>query len=240
GREVPRLEAGLRVGISIVVPVLDEAGGIAAALDALAPLRERGHEVIVVDGGSRDGTPDLARGAADRVVTAPRGRASQMNAGAAIARGEVLLFLHADARLPADADERILRGLASGGRAWGRFDVRIEGASRLFPLIAFFMNLRSRATGIATGDQAMFVHRETFERAGGFPALELMEDIALSHSLKRLSPPLCLRDRAVTSGRRWERRGVLRTVLLMWRLRLAFFLGASPAKLARVYDGKSG
>ena len=138
--------------ISIVVPTLDEASGIAQAVAALAPLRRRGHEVIVVDGGSADGTPDIARPEADRVLSAPRGRASQMNAGAAIARGEVLLFLHADSRLPECADERILEGLAASGRRWGRFDVRIEGASRLFPLIAFFMNLRSRATGIATGD----------------------------------------------------------------------------------------
>jgi rSAM/selenodomain-associated transferase 2 len=233
------MKTGAAIGsrISIIVPVLDEAAGIAQALAALVPLRRRGHEVIVVDGGSVDGTPALARAGADRVVSAPLGRASQMNAGAAVARGDVLLFLHADTRLPGDADERILEGLAAGAKRWGRFDVRIEGESRLFPLIAFFMNLRSRATGIATGDQAMFVRREAFERAGGFPSLELMEDIALSRSLKRLSPPLCLAVKAVTSGRRWQRHGVLRTVLLMWRLRLAFFLGTSPANLARRYDG---
>jgi len=231
--------AGTATGcrISIIVPVLDEAAGIAQALAALAPLRRRGHEVIVVDGGSADGTPALARAGADHVISAPRGRASQMNAGAALARGEVLLFLHADTRLPGNADERILDGLAAGAKQWGRFDVRIEGESRLFPLISFLMNLRSRATGIATGDQAMFVRREAFERAGGVPPLELMEDIALSRSLRRLSPPVCLAVRAVTSGRRWERHGVLRTVLLMWRLRLAFFLGASPANLLRRYDG---
>jgi len=223
--------------ISIIVPVLDEAAGIAPALAALAPLRRRGHEVIVVDGGSVDGTQARARAGADRVVSAPRGRASQMNAGAALARGEVLLFLHADTRIPQDADARVLEGLAGSTRQWGRFDVRIEGESGLFPLIAFCMNLRSRATGIATGDQAMFVRREAFERAGGFPRLELMEDIALSRSLKRWSPPLCLADRAVTLGRRWERHGILRTVLLMWRLRLAFSLGVSPANLARLYDG---
>lgn len=226
--------------ISIIVPTLNEADEIAAALAALAPLRGRGHEVIVVDGGSSDGTPDLARGGADRVVSAARGRASQMNAGAALAHGEVLLFLHADTRLPETADARILHELSASGGAWGRFDARIEGKSRLLPVIAFFMNLRSRATGIATGDQAMFVRREAFARAGRFPALELMEDVALSRALKRLSRPLCLADKAVTSGRRWERRGVLRTVLLMWRLRLAFFLGASPASLARLYDGKHG
>jgi len=226
--------------ISIIVPTLNEAEGIAAALAALGPLREQGHEVIVVDGGSGDGTPELARGAADRVVSAPRGRAGQMNAAAALARGEVLLFLHADTRLPENADARILHGLAASGRAWGRFDARIDGESRLLPVIAFFMNLRSRVTGIATGDQAIFVRRDAFERAGRFPPLELMEDIALSSSLKRISRPLCLADKAVTSGRRWERRGVLRTVLLMWRLRLKFFFGAAPASLARLYDGERG
>ena len=225
--------------ISIIVPALNEADGITTVLARLAPLRNRGHEVIVVDGGSSDNTLELAR-AADRVVSAPRGRASQMNAGAALAQGEVLLFLHADTRLPDDADARILEGLAASGRAWGRFDVRIEGASVCLPVIAFFMNLRSRATGIATGDQAIFVRRDAFERAGRFPPLELMEDIALSRSLKRVSRPLCLVDEVVTSGRRWERRGVLRTVLLMGWLRLAFFFGAAPAKLARLYDGERG
>ena len=226
--------------ISIIVPVLNEAQGISESLAALAPLRERGHEVIVVDGGSSDKTPDLARRAADRVVSAPRGRANQMNAGAALARGEVLLFLHADTRLPEDAAARILQGLAASGRSWGRFDVRIEGENRLLPVIAFLMNLRSRATGIATGDQAIFVRRDAFERAGRFPSLELMEDIVLSRSLKRISRPLCLADKAVTSGRRWERHGVLRTVFLMGWLRLAFFLGAAPARLARFYDGERG
>jgi rSAM/selenodomain-associated transferase 2 len=226
--------------ISVIVPVLNEAQGISESLAALAPLRARGHEVIVVDGGSSDKTPDLARRAADRVASAPRGRASQMNAGAALARGEVLVFLHADTRLPEDAGARILQGLAASGRAWGRFDVRIEGASVFLPVIAFFMNLRSRATGIATGDQAIFVRRDAFERAGRFPSLELMEDIALSRSLKRVSRPLCLADKAVTSGRRWERHGVLRTVFLMGWLRLAFFLGAAPASLARFYDGERG
>jgi len=225
--------------ISIVVPTLNEADEIAAALAALAPLRSRGHEVIVADGGSSDGTPELARGTADRVVSAPRGRASQMNAGAALARGEILLFLHADTRLPENADTHLLQGLAASRRAWGRFDARIEGESRSLPAVAFFMNLRSRATGIATGDQAMFVRRETFERAGGFPPLELMEDVALSRSLKRVSRPLCLADKVVTSGRRWDRRGVLRTVLLMAWLRLQFFFGAAPARLARLYDGEA-
>ena len=226
--------------ISIIVPALNEAERITPVLAGLAPLRNRGHEVIVVDGGSSDDTAALARRAADRVVSAPRGRSIQMNAGAVLARGEVLLFLHGDTRLPENADARILQGLAASGRAWGRFDVRIEGASVFLPVIAFFMNVRSRTTGIATGDQAMFVRRDAFEQVGRFPPLELMEDITLSRALKRVSRPLCLADKAMTSGRRWERRGVLRTVLLMGWLRLLFFFGAAPANLARLYDGERG
>jgi rSAM/selenodomain-associated transferase 2 len=219
--------------LSIIMPVLNEAEVIADALQALAAYRQRGAEVIVVDGGSRDGTPDIARPLADRVIAAPRGRAAQMNAGAACARGGVLLFLHADTRLPPDPDRLVLEGIERSGRAWGRFDVAISGRSPLLALVAFTMNLRSRLTGIATGDQAMFATREAF--AGGFPDIALMEDIALSRRLKHISPPLCLWDKASTSGRRWEQRGVLRTIMLMWRLRLAYFLGAEPAALARRY-----
>jgi rSAM/selenodomain-associated transferase 2 len=208
---------------------------IVAALEALASLRTHGVEVIVADGGSSDQTAALARPLADRVIEAPRGRASQMNAGAALARGGILVFLHADTRLPVDADRLILGGLARSGRAWGRFDVRIEGAHPLFPVIAFFMNARSRLTGIATGDQAMFVSRGAFAAVGGFPNIALMEDITLARNLKRVSRPLCLRARVTTSGRRWEKRGVVRTILLMWRLRLAYFFGAKPESLARRY-----
>jgi rSAM/selenodomain-associated transferase 2 len=209
-------------------------------LKNLSGLRARGAEVIVVDGGSRDRTVALAQPLCDRLIAAPRGRAAQMNAGAGVARGDVLLFLHADTVLPADADRLVLEGLAASGRSsssriWGRFDVRIEGRHPLFPLIAATMNLRSRATGIATGDQAMFVDKRAFAAIGGFPDIALMEDIVLSRRLKRLSRPLCLRARALTSGRRWEKHGVVRTILTMWRLRLAFFLGAQPDKLAASY-----
>ncbi len=221
--------------LSIIVPVLDEAGGIAAALDALAGLRAAGHEVIVVDGGSTDRTRDFAAPRADRVASAPRGRASQMNAGARFANGDVLLFLHADTRLPPRADRAVLDGLAGSGCAWGRFDVRIDARHTLLRVVAACMNARSRWTGIATGDQAIFVRRDAFAAAGGFPPVALMEDIALSAALKRVSPPLCLRDRALTSGRRWESRGVVRTILLMWWLRLRYFLGASPERLAERY-----
>lgn len=219
----------------MVLPVLEEAAGIRPALAALQPLRERGHEVLVVDGGSRDATVALARPLADAVLQAPPGRALQMNAGAAAARGEVLLFLHADTLLPRDAAARVLAALAPGGALWGRFDVRLSGAHPAFRVIERAMNLRSRLTGIATGDQALFVRREVFERVGGFPAIALMEDIALSGRLRRLGRPACLRPPVVTSSRRWERQGIARTVWLMWRLRLGYFLGADPAGLARRY-----
>jgi rSAM/selenodomain-associated transferase 2 len=223
--------------LSVIIPTLDEAAGIVATLAALQPLRAAGHEVIVVDGGSRDGTPEAARAHADRALAAPRGRANQMNAGADAAAGDVLLFLHADTRLPTGADRTVLDGLAASGASWGRFDVRIEGRSPLLRLVAWLMNYRSRLTGIATGDQAMFVTRAAFAAAGGFPALALMEDVALSKRLKRVSSPLCLRERAVTSGRRWESRGVVRTIVLMWWLRLRYALGASPERLRRIYYG---
>ena len=219
---------------SIVMPVLDEAADIEAALGALVPYRQRGVEVVVVDGGSGDGTPDRARPLADRVIAAPRGRAVQMNAGAAAATGDVLLFLHADTRLPENADRLVLDGLARSGRCWGRFDVRFDGGG-LLGLIAVMMNTRSRLSGIATGDQAMFMTRAAFDNAGGFPPIALMEDVALSAKLKRTGKPLALRARVTTSGRRWRAHGMLRTVLLMWALRLRFFLGADPAKLARAY-----
>ena len=221
--------------LSIIMPALNEGEGIAAALDALAVLRSLDTEVMVVDGGSRDATIQRARLRADRVIAAPRGRALQMNAGAEKASGDVLLFLHADTRLPADADHVVLNGLERSSRVWGRFDVEIEGRSPLLRIIAGVMNLRSRLTGVATGDQAIFARRDAFQAAGGFPAIPLMEDIELCKRLKRLSRPLCLRERVITSGRRWEKRGLLNTVVLMWRLRLAYFFGADPKELARLY-----
>lgn len=221
--------------LSIIVPVLDEARGIEASLEALQGLRAGGVEIIVVDGGSSDATRALATPLADRVIEAPRGRASQMNAGAAASCGTLLLFLHSDTRLPPDSFEAITR-LDAARRDWGRFDVVIAGAGPLLALVALLMNARSRASGIATGDQAIFVRRAAFEAVGRFPAIPLMEDVALSKALKRRSAPLCLRERVVTSGRRWERHGTLRTIVLMWRLRLAYALGADPHRLARRYD----
>ena len=221
--------------LSIIMPVLNEGDGIAASLDALADLRTLGTELIVVDGGSRDATVEQAQLRADQVILAPRGRALQMNAGAEKASGDVLLFLHADTRLPAEADRVVLNGLDRSRRAWGRFDVKIDGRSPLLPVVAWLMGLRSRLTGIATGDQAIFVRREAFQAVGGFPAIALMEDIAMCKRLKRLGRPLCLRACVTAYGRRWEKNGVLSTILLMWRLRFAYFLGADPKQLARQY-----
>ncbi len=221
--------------ISVVIPVLDEESVLAATLAPLQAARGRGVEVVVVDGGSRDATREIAAPLADRLLEAPRGRAAQMNVGARASTGEVLLFLHADTVLPGNAAALAGDGLANSGRAWGRFDVTIAGSDPVLSVVAFLMNARSRLTGIATGDQAMFMRRGAFEQCGGFPAIALMEDVAMSRALKRLSPPLCLRERVLTSGRRWERHGTLRTILLMWRLRLAYFMGADPATLARRY-----
>ena len=221
--------------LSIIVPVLNETASIETTLVALRNLRAAGHEVIVSDGGSCDDTAAKAAPLCDLMVAAPRGRALQMNAGAAEASGDVLLFLHADTRLPQDADRFIIEGLKTSRASWGRFDVIIEGRPNMLRMIGFMMNLRSRFTGIATGDQAIFVRAEDFHAVGGFPEQPLMEDIAFSTLMKKRGAPLCLFVCVKTSGRRWEAHGVLRTILLMWRLRLAYFFGADPRRLAALY-----
>lgn len=221
--------------VSIIVPTLEEAAGIESTLSRLRVWRSQGHEVIVADGGSADGTLERAEPLCDRVVAATRGRASQMNAGAEVASGEILWFLHADTLAPPDALPLILAALSDPGRCWGRFDVRLSGDHWPLRIVERMMNLRSCLTGIATGDQGLFMRRAAFEAVGGFPVIALMEDVAMSRKLRRLTRPLCLRQRLVTSSRRWETRGVWRTIVLMWRLRLAYALGADPASLARRY-----
>ena len=220
--------------LSVIIPALNEAARIEATLRDLGSLRARGAEVIVVDGGSTDETVDAAKRLSSAVLEGtPRGRAAQMNAGAARATGDALLFLHADTRLPADADALITQALQ--GHHWGRFNVALDGGHPLLRMVESMMNWRSRVTGIATGDQAIFVRRATFEAVGGFPNQPLMEDIDLSAKLKRIGKPACLRARVRTSARRWEEHGIVATIVKMWWLRAAYFLGAKPATIARWY-----
>ena len=225
----------MSVPLSIIVPALNEAGCIRELLRQLQALRAQGHEVIVVDGGSCDATVALAQPLVDQLLPAPAGRALQMNIGAQAARGRVLWFVHADTRVPETAAQVIIETVAHAA-GWGRFDVRLSGDRLLFRLVERMMNWRSRFTGIATGDQGIFVTRELFERVGGFAALPLMEDIDLSSRLKREQRPLCLRATLTSSSRRWEQKGIVRTIALMWVLRLAYFLGVPPARLAMHYD----
>ncbi len=220
--------------LSIIIPALDEANGIGSLLESLQPLRQAGCEVILVDGGSHDGTVKIARPLVDQLLNSVPGRAGQMNAGAAVANNATLWFLHADTKLPVGASEAVINGIATGA-VWGRFDVRLSGQHPLLRMVAFMMNLRSRWSGIATGDQAIFVRRDLFSDIGGFPDMPLMEDIALSKRLKRVGRPLCVPLKLTTSSRRWESRGICRTIVLMWWLRLAFALGASSRRLARWY-----
>lgn len=218
---------------SVIIPTLNEASEIVTCLNKLRQFTEHNLQVIVVDGGSCDRTVELARSLADQVYVTSRGRAVQMNKGASCADGDVLLFLHVDTHLPEHAFALIADALAN--RQWGRFDVRIIGKARVLGVIAYLMNFRSRLTGIATGDQAIFVTRSAFQQVGGYPPIALMEDIALSRALKRLSRPISLRARVTTSGRRWEHYGPWRTIWLMWRMRFAYFLGVNPDRLAHRY-----
>jgi rSAM/selenodomain-associated transferase 2 len=221
------------VRLSVIVPTLDEEATLASTL---AHARRPGDvELVVVDGGSRDGTVHVARPLADRVLGAPRGRAAQMNAGAAAARGAVLLFLHADTRLPDHYPALVADALAPADVVGGRFDIRLDAPGLAYRVIERLIGLRSRLTGVATGDQAIFVRRDAFVRVGGYPAIPLMEDIALCRALKRAGRMAALRDVVVTSARRWQRDGLVRTVALMWTLRLAYYAGVSPARLARAY-----
>ncbi|UTD57685.1 TIGR04283 family arsenosugar biosynthesis glycosyltransferase [Halomonas sp. MS1] len=213
--------------------MLNEADGIQAALAPLQVLREAGTEIIVVDGGSTDDSVALATPLADTLLTSAPGRAQQMNLGAAHARSAALLFLHADTRLPEEANKLICQALNTN--CWGRFDIHLEGKSRWLPLVSLLMNLRSRLSGIATGDQGMFLRRATFEAVGGFPEQPLMEDIELSKRLKAVSRPACLRAKVISSGRRWDQFGAWKTICLMWRLRYRYWRGVSATQLAKEY-----
>lgn len=220
--------------LSIIVPMLNEAQQLPALLGHLQIWKAKGCQVILVDGGSDDGSVEIAA-AQFSVISARAGRATQMNTGADFASAERLLFLHADTRLPNDADRLILDALQKTSKQWGRFDVSIQGNSKMLPVVSWLMNKRSRLSGIATGDQAIFVTRGAFEAVSGFPDQPLMEDIEISRRLKKFSSPICLAQKVTTSGRRWDQRGSWRTIFLMWRLRWAYWRGASPETLASIY-----
>ena len=219
---------------AVVVPLLNELDALTGALEQSRALSGQGARVVFVDGGSTDGTQQMLNDHGAQVVPSGLGRALQMNAGARTTDSEVLLFLHADTLLPEAALAQVAQALING-KVWGRFDVRIQGRSRWLPVVAFMMNLRSRLTGIATGDQALFMTRAAFELVGGFPQQALMEDIEISRRLKRLSRPACLRSKVTTSGRRWDTRGAWPTIVLMWKLRWAYWRGVSAADIARAY-----
>jgi rSAM/selenodomain-associated transferase 2 len=222
--------------ISFIIPVLNEAESIEAFLLNLQPFRERGHEIVLVDGQSEDNTRELAKPWVDRMITSGRGRARQQSLGAKMATGQVFLFLHADTRLPAQADDYVLLSLYNQYE-WGRFDVRLSGRHWMFRVIEWFMNQRSCLTGIATGDQAIYLSKNLYKQVGGIPLISLMEDIEFSKRLKKLTAPDCLHIKATTSSRRWEKNGIFKTILLMWSLRLQYFFGVKPEVLQKKYYG---
>ncbi|MEX2489253.1 MAG: TIGR04283 family arsenosugar biosynthesis glycosyltransferase [Pseudomonadales bacterium] len=223
--------------ISIVIPVVNEAAHIESTLVELSSNsgNDPEFETIVVDGGSDDDTLAIAKRKADKVIDSPRGRAAQMNAGAETASGDILLFLHADTRLPDNFSELLASEFWSTDHAWGRFDTRLDSTRPILRLVGCMMNVRSRLTGICTGDQAIFVRRSVFEQLGGFAQIPLMEDIEISKRLKTISSPFCVSSPVITSSRRWEQYGVAKTIMLMWWLRLRYFLGDTPESLVKQY-----
>ncbi|WP_394752138.1 TIGR04283 family arsenosugar biosynthesis glycosyltransferase [Crenothrix sp.] len=223
---------------SIIIPTLNEAENIKACLLALQPLRQH-CEIIIADGGSTDTTRIQALALVDKIILSPRGRAKQMNNGATKASGDVFIFLHADTYLPDNALASLQEQSEKNNTHWGRFDIQLDSQHLVLKIVAHMINWRSRLTGIATGDQAIFVTRTTFFDIGGYPEIELMEDIALCHLLKKIGPPLCLKAKVTTSARRWEQFGIRKTILLMWLIRVRYYFGAAPSELAKLYrDGK--
>lgn len=216
---------------SIIIPTFNESQNIRSCLRALQPFRDRS-EIIIIDGGSTDKTCEIALALADKIILSSKGRAKQMNIGACHATGDTLVFLHADTFLPKNALELITQNHLS----WGRFDIQLSGKPVMLKVISLFMNWRSRMTGIATGDQVIFVNKQLFVQAGRYPDLALMEDISLCSELKKITAPVCLKEKVLSSGRRWEQYGVFKTILLMWNIRLRYFFGENPDVLSTLYS----
>jgi len=224
--------------LSVIIPVLNEAKNLESILSRLRATCPAA-EVVVVDGGSEDEISTIVRRFPwVMYLSGRRGRARQMNAGASVAKGEILLFLHADVRLSARAEATIIEAFSDHDIVAGRFDIRFDNPRPVFKVIAFFINFRSRLTKICTGDQALFVRRKTFEELGGYPDIPLMEDVELARRLKRRGGMICLRSKVTASARKWEREGVFRTILLMWALRFLYFIGVNPSRLHRWYYGR--
>jgi len=219
--------------ISIIIPALNEEDSIKPLLQQLQKIREQGHEVIVVDGGSADKTVSLSELLADKVIASSAGRAIQMNKGASGSKNDILWFLHADSLIPEDAIKHIQQAL--NNKPWGRFNIHLSGKNIVFRIIGSMMNLRSCLTGMVTGDQGIFIDKLLFNKTGGFPNIPLMEDIAMSKNLNKISRPACVKVKLITSGRRWEKNGILSTVFLMWKLRFLFWIGVSADKIALQY-----
>jgi len=225
----------MNVKLSIVIPTLNESDQIELCLNKLQSLRNRGHEIIVVDGGSNDNTVSLASPLSDRIIQSEKSRSIQMNTGAAAASGHCILFLHVDTVLPEDVPGLFSR-IKDIENVWGRFDIRLSGRARLFRIVEKCMNIRSRLTGIATGDQVIFVGKELFNKVNGFPEIALMEDIAISRLLINYSKPVCLSEKVVSSSRRWEKNGIMKTIIKMWILRLLYYFQYNTNKLAKHYQ----
>ncbi len=226
--------------LSIIIPTLNEADTIQSTLMPLQNMRQRKHEVLLVDGGSSDDTVKLAAPLVDKIIQSPKGRAVQMNAGSQRASGDVLWFLHSDTFAPGCADNLIEQFINKTNKRWGRFNIRLTGRRLIFRLIERMINLRSWFTGIATGDQGIFIEKSLFNTLGGFKEIPLMEDIDLSKRLRKVAGrPLCIKNKLTTSSRRWEKHGIIQTILLMWRLRLAYSLGTPAEQLAKHYSSHS-
>ena len=225
----------LPVKLSIIIPTLNEAESIIQTLTPLQSLRQAGHEVWVVDGGSTDNTQIITRPLCNGVIQSRKGRAIQMHAGANHACNEILLFLHADTRLP-DKLPSLFQRFEQQRYFWGHFRLQLSNTAYFYRVLAFFINQRTRLSQIATGDQCIFISRSLYQTIGGYPQIPLMEDIAISKRLKKYTPPICLIPPVVTSSRRWEKHGRVKTILIMWLLRGLYAIGISPKYLARWYQ----
>lgn len=222
-------------GLSIIIPVLNEEHFLAVNKERLVSLLQEGHEILIVDGGSQDDSVSIARSLGCEVFCTRASRGHQLGYGANRSKNDVLLFLHADTHLPSHTAKMVAQALVGPEQRWGRFDVRFSNPHPVFRVIAWFMNKRSCLTGIVTGDHALFIKRELYFSCGGYRDVPLMEDVELCRRLKKHASPVCLSEEVVTSSRRWEQNGIFKTVIMMWWLRLMFFFGWSPEKLARLY-----